>query len=836
MNSAPCFRQCFRQRSRQTACKSVTHVFCVLIAMALVQMVGTISLAQAQNTATDGKSAQQDAAATISGLVSEAVSGEAVIGVTVALYREAETKPFRGARTNKFGFYSIPSVPSGLYRLVVKGIGYKETSEILTVGAANIRKNIKIATSDVQAQEVAVEASRDVSPTRSISTIAVKTEFINQMPSIGGEKDVFRALQLLPGVKAASEVSSGLYVRGGSPDQNLTLLDGVIVYNPSHLFGLFSTFNGDALADNGVKLIKGAFPAEYGGRLASVIDLTMREGTKEKLSGTGSISTLSSRLTLEGPLFSEDVTFMISGRRTYFDILFGLFTESLPPAQRPPTYYFYDLNAKVNWKASENDRVFVSGYFGRDVLTPAPGTNLNFNFDWGNATANARWMHIVSPNLFTNFSVIYTDYQFRFGFGADSTISDVAFASLSRIRDVMVRGNAEWIVSPEHTVKFGVEAIQHNFTTLAESSNRDLQQFFDQFGGNNAVNALEAAAFVQDEWQITPQLFANVGLRLSYFDRGQRLLPEPRLSLSYQVSDEIKLNGAVAVANQFLHLVVRNDIPLPTDAWFPSTEKILPANAVQYVLGAETQILDGLTLNIEGYYKSMQNLYEFRDDATFNLFAPAENQLTAGTGEAYGVEFFLQKQLGAFTGWVGYTLSWTTRTFAELNGGKPFFPRYDRRHDVSFVGSYKLSDAWEFGIVWTYGTGQAFTMPSGQYDFSAFPTGSLITNPSTAGFNRPRLQYSQRNSFTLPAYHRLDLSVRYTWTESWLNVPMTLSLDVYNVYNRQNPFAWFVNYRAEDVPPDPNVPRSQQQAVIIPQTTQLSLIPILPSLSWSFRF
>jgi hypothetical protein len=792
-------------------------------------------------------SAGANVVVTISGVVSEAISGESVIGVNVLLLRDSAaisqsaasvkssvSKPVGGARTNKFGFYSIANVPQGSYLLVVRGIGYKPFVRRVKVESEArlnaVRQNIQMELQDVRSQEITVEGARDVSPTRDISAVTISTEFAKKMPTLGGESDIFRTLQLLPGIKAGSEVSSGLYVRGGSPDQNLVLLDGVIVYNPSHLGGFLSTFNSDAIRD--VRVIKGAFPAEYGGRLSSVIDLTMKEGSKEKISGAGNISLIASRLTIEGPI-TEDLTFMVSGRRTYFDLLIAAATANQPSGTIVPNYYFYDLNAKVNYKISENDRLFASGYFGRDVFTAgSDAQNQRVGIDWGNATANLRWTHVVSPSLFTNFSAIYTDYKFSSDLAGGGNFS---FNSLSQIRDFMLRGDAQWFPTQQHVVKAGVEATFHQFRTLVSSNNDDFNAFLanSELGLNTTIPSLEAALYVQDEWTDAfdvDGLSLNGGLRLAYFQQGARVLPEPRLSAAYTFNTEaglpITLKGAFAVANQFLHLVVRNDLALPTDAWFPSTAGILPANSTQYVLGAETKLFNNEVLvSVEGYYKSMRNLLEFKDNATFSLFAPREQDLTRGVGEAYGVELFINKQIGAFTGWIGYTLSWTTRTFADLNNGKPFFPRYDSRNDVSVTFNYKFSDAWELGASWVFQSGQAYTMPSGQFIIDpgvayqpTSPTGAQTSLPFVQAFSRGpySLQlYTERNGFRLPPFHKLD--VNFTHYFRWFDLPFNVAISVYNVYNRRNPFAWVIDANKGEV-------------------VQYTLFPIIPTLSLGFKF
>lgn len=781
----------------------------------------------AQQTGGD-PSSRPDNNLIISGIVREAGSDEAVIGITVMVVRDtaasvASAKPIGGTRTNKYGFYSLPNIPQGSYFLVIRGIGYETVKRPIVVGNENLRENIALKVQNVRGKTVTIEVERDPSATRSISTVELNTDFARKMPVLGGESDIFRVLQLMPGIKAGSELSSGLYVRGGSPDQNLILLDGVVVYNPSHLGGFLSTFNSDAIRD--VRVIKGAFPAEYGGRLSSVIDMTMKEGSKEKFSGVGNLGLIASRLTLEGPI-TPDISFMVSGRRTYFDLILA----ALP--QRPDvSYYFYDLNAKLNWNISDNDRLFLSGYFGRDVAGGGgiTGGSNAFNTDWGNSTANLRWMHVASPSLFTNFSAIFTDYQFSLGI-PDTT---AGFSTLSRIRDFTVRGDIQWYPDKQHTVKAGIDVTYHNFTTLL-SATASAERFLQTLGieGNASIPSIEAAAYAQDEWQDAfdiDGLSVNAGLRLSYFQLGSRLLPEPRLSAVYNLGNTIlgnnfKFKGAFAVANQFLHLVVRNDITLPTDTWFPATETIKPANSTQYVFGAETTIFDNEVLvSVEGYYKSMNNLLEFKENAGFNsLFTTREQDLAVGKGESYGVEVFINKQLGSFTGWIGYTLSWTTRQFEELNKGNTFFPRYDSRHDVSVTLNYKLSDSWELGASWVFQSGQAFTMPSGQYY-------SLLANYSPSGqfSGASRLQslstsaytlYTERNGGRLPAYHRMD--VNFTHYFSWFGLPFNLSLNVYNVYNRLNPFTWSI----------------RQDFTGTRQVSQFTLFPIIPTIGIGFKF
>lgn len=556
--------------------------------------------------------AQTDAFGSVAGTVTERLSGENIISLNIMLFADTNlsSRPVAGAVSNKFGFYAIPRIEPGEYTIVARGIGYQIFRAPISIkGGESMRLDIQLDVEDVKLQGVTVEAQREEVAVARISQVTVTPEFVSKMPSLGGEVDVFRVLQLLPGVQQANELSSGLYVRGGSPDQNLNLLDGVIVYNPSHLGGFLSVFNADALRD--IRLIKGAFPAEYGGRLSSVLDMTMKEGTKEKFSGAGGISIISSRLTLEGPI-NENSTFMVSGRRMYLDVLTWL--ASGGSNDDTPVYYFYDLNAKVNYKLSDSDRLFVSGFFGRDVLSEPESSSENFDVSWGNSTANIRWMHIASPQLFTNFSLIYTDYIFSTDLFNKNHPAD-NFNTKSHIRDFMLRAEAQYFPHRRHVIKAGIEGILHDFRSELQFG--QFSEFIDDFGKKN-MSSIEATIYLQDEWNVSDLLSTNIGGRLYYFQGGDYFAVEPRLSASYKLTSNTSLLGSVALAHQFLHLIVRNDISLPTDLWFPSTEKIKPSRSWQGIIGVEHIIGNGeYFFSAELYYKDMQNLYEYRENSFF---------------------------------------------------------------------------------------------------------------------------------------------------------------------------------------------------------------------------
>lgn len=728
----------------------------------------------------------------ISGTVQEAGSGEVIIGANVLI-----TGSGKGAATNRYGYFAIAGLPYGDYTLRISAIGYHQETRTITLDEhQSVRLVIELRSAVIELGEVSIEADREFDDKQRISAVSVPMEQILRLPSLGGEVDLFRALQLLPGVQESSELSSGLYIRGGSPDQNLILLDRMVLYNPSHLGGFLSTFNADAI--NNVTLIKGAMPAEYGGRLSSVVDVSMREGGRDRVRGAGGISMIDSRLTIDGPI-NEDITFMLSGRRVYLDWLVDLMTD-----EATLNYYFYDLVAKTNIRLGDNDRIFFSGFFGRDVMgDPDDGNSDDFSIAWGNSAGNLRWTHIFGNNLFTNVSAVISDYRF----GSELVEwDDTRFKTISGILDYSLRGEAEYFHSAAHTFKGGIELTLHTFTSEASSDEYEFSEFTPYLPTHRGT---ELSLFLQDEWMVDGNFTLQLGGRAFYFDRGPYFRLEPRFTAFYTTGQQLTFKAAFIGANQFLHLVSRNDISLPTDMWFPSTATLPPSWSLQYVLGVERPFLDGMySISLEGYYKSMNNLLEFRDDAVFSIFAPLEDELIRGDGQGYGIELFVQKRKGSFTGWLGYTLAWTDRTFPELNDGRSFPPRYDRRHDISLVLNYTLSNRWEFTAVWVYGTGQAFTFPVAQYQLD-----DREYYPST------RLLYSERNGERLPAYHRLDLNFSYAF--KWFDWDWKASINLYNTYNRMNPYSRYLdrNWRSDHW-----------------ELKQLTLFPLLPTFGLSFVF
>ncbi len=748
----------------------------------------------------------QTTGCTIAGVIKDSLSGQFVIGVNVILYKDTAQSPFRGTITNRYGFYSLPDVPPGEYFFVVRSIGYKSIQQKIEITSSQkaLRMDFKLSEQEVLLPEVVVKDKRESDIANQISVINISPEMIKNLPTMTGEVDLFRTLQLLPGIKISTEISNGLYVRGGSPDQTLTLVDGVIVYNPTHLGNFSSTFNTDAISD--IKIIKGAFPANYGGRLSSVIDIKLREGSKDKFKSRFSLGMINSSIVMEGPL-GENSTFMITGRRMYYDQLQNIIYQG----SILPKYNFYDLSGKFTFNINESNLINISGFMGRDRIYAGSKSFVDYDIQWGNKTLNASWTTISSPTLFSVNSISFTNYSFEV-FLKDKQGLQSNFFTSSDLKDFTFKRETEFFPSESNRIKFGAEVSLHNYKLV--SSDFYIGKVERDLNANTDQVSLEGVLYVADEMGITDWFSANIGARGYYFKERRKLSLEPRIALSFIPYNELYVRLAYARSHQFLHMIVRNDISLPTDLWYPSNEKIPPARSDQFVVGFEKYLQGGIyQLSVEGYYKSMNDILEFNPSATFSLNSKIDDQLTSGKGEAYGIEFLLNKRVGELTGWIGYTLSWTRRKFEELNRGRIYYPRYDRRHDVSIVLTYTLDENWTISSSWVYGTGQAYTLPSGQYSLP-----DLGSN-----YNSIRFDYIGRNSYRLPAYHKLDLSIGYKFKLN--NLDMDANLSFFNVYNRKNPFAQFITYEL-----DPATNKS------VPKLKQLTLFPFIPALSLTAKF
>ena len=747
----------------------------------------------------------------ISGFITDAVTGEALVGTNILLYKDSlniDNPPLTGTATNKFGYYVIPSLSKGIYLLIFRHLGYKTNlSEIKITGNRQSESfSIELFPEDIELDEVIIEGERKKEIIT--STVDISPELLSKLPTLSGEIDLFKSLELLPGVNKSSEISSGLYVRGGSPDQTLTLVDGVIVYNPAHLGNIASTFNTGAVSD--VRLIKGAYPAEYGGRLSSVLDIKLRSGTKEKEKGTVGIGLINSFAAFEGPI-GENSTYMISGRVMYYDVLQKNFNKN----STIPRYNFYDLNAKVNYILSESNIVSISGLFSKDhAYSPTAVTDTDYDIEWQNVNLSLNWLQVNKKSLLLNSIVSFINYEFSSKIGVNpNTVSSYTYFSNPNLTDFYFRQNAEFRWHQDHITKTGFDIALHNYDLLySDIYNEALDK--NPFAGKD-ITSTEASLYFQNESQFTNELSANLGGRFYYFGTQKLFRFEPRVSASYNITGDITVKGAFAIAHQFLHLIVRNDITLPTDLWYPSTGKIQPSKSLQYVFGFDSYWFDqGFLFSVEGFYKDMKNIYEFKNAPQLNpLNNSIEEQFTAGQGEAYGIEFFLNKRKGRFSGWIGYTLSWSVRQFDNLNSGRKYYSKYDRRHDFSLVLTYKLLDNLNFGLTWIYATGQRYTLPPGQFIFEPVGTG---------GSEQVQFNYTGLNTAQFHDYHKLDLNFNYSF--KMFNSDFEAYLNLYNLYNRHNAFAQYV------------VLEENENGEQVPFLKQITLFPFIPSVGISIYF
>ena len=778
---------------------------------------------------------------TVSGYVKDALSGEALIGANVYV-----KETMRGAATNVYGYYVLNLAP-GRHTIAVSYIGYEEYAKAIEV-SADLKMNIDARPSAILAKEFEVVGDRGKDNTEDtrMGTVDLEVQRMSTLPALLGEVDILKVIQFLPGVKSNGEGNSGFYVRGGGPDQNLILLDNATVYNASHLFGFFSVFNADAVKN--IELIKGGMPANYGGRISSVLDINMKEGNEKGFHGQGGIGLISSRLTLEGPIVKDRGSFIVSGRRTYVDVLAKPFISD-SSAFGGSGYYFYDLNAKANYRFSDKDKVFLSGYFGRDVFdfSSINAGDPNFRIPRGNATLAARWNHVFGPKLFLNTTATFSDYSFAF----DARQDQFAFKLFSGIKDYGMKLDLNHYLSARHDLKYGAQYIYHVYTTSTVDVSSGDTEFNIQTPPK--LHAHETALYALDEFDLTDRLRINAGLRLTTFnhvgpytrynvdDRGRTIgtdtIPagrnikgyaalEPRFSLRYRIDGSSSIKASFMRGQQYVHLASFSSIALPTDVWIPSSTRVKPQIGTQYAAGYFRDFLDHqFETSVEVYYKDFDNLIEYAEGAEpqGNGNANYDAQLVFGSGYSYGAEFFVKKVTGKINGWVGYTWSRTMRSFPDINNGKEFPSRWDRRNDLSVVLSYDRNKRWSFGATFVYATGQAVTLPVNRY----FIEGRLVS------------EYTERNGFRMAPYHRLDLAATLTnkstkqrkdpATGETTEVPRryrsSWTFGVYNAYNRANPY--FIYFDSEG---DPGGGTFRVIA------KQVSLFTILPSVTWNFKF
>ena len=770
---------------------------------------------------------------TISGRVVDAQTGEYILGA--ALTVDGTTL---GTSTNVYGFYSL-SLPSGTQNLTWSFIGYTPVRQSLNLDQNRVL-DVELAPSVVAMAAAEVEAERSAhTESTDMGKASVGVETIKSLPALLGEVDVLKVIQFLPGIQSAGEGNSGFYVRGGGPDQNLVLVDDAVVYNASHLFGFFSVFNPDAVKD--IEVTKGTMPARFGGRISSVLDIGLKEGNARETTLSGGLGLISSRLTLEGPIVEDTISYIISARRTYIDVLARPFVNP-EGAFAGSGYFFYDLNAKVNWRASDRNQFYLSGYFGEDVFDfRSQSADFGSRIPWGNATVTGRWNHLISDKAFITTTATYSDYSFAFEAQQDS----FTFGFRSGIDDRGLKSRLTLYPNPQHTVRTGIEYTYHTFLPTefyATSNGVD----FD-LGEAIRTRSHEVAAYLEDTWDISDALRVKAGLRWSGFMQTgpfTRYIPpedadplaatseaeeirysrsdivatygglEPRISMRLTTGPRSSFKAGIGRNLQYIHLASLSPTSLPGDIWLPSSDVVRPQDGTQVSAGWFRDF--GKDRNVEGsievYHKWLSNLVAYAEGSQpdDNIRNNVDNNLVFGSGTSYGAEFFLKRRRGQWTGWLGYTWSRTDRVFAELNGGLPFPSRYDRRHDLSIVLECTLDDRWKLGGTFIYGTGNAITVPSQRY----FLDGNLLD------------VYGPRNGFRMPAYHRADIGATHTPRPKKGRVRHgQWVFSVYNLYNRMNPY--FIYFGNEG-----NI----QEGTLDIQAYQVSLFPILPSVTWNFKF
>lgn len=771
---------------------------------------------------------------TLSGYVEDASTSERLISANIY-----DTETYKGTSSNTYGFFSL-TLPEGIYEIAFSFIGYN--SEVRTIDLTSNKKITIQLTSNMEIEGVEILGEKGGSNLErtQVSMINVPMRQIKNLPMFMGEADVIKAIQLLPGVQSGSEGSSGLYVRGGGPDQNLILLDGVPVYNVNHLFGFFSVFNPDAIKN--VSLYKGGFPARFGGRLSSVLDISMKEGNMKEFHGDVSIGLISSKITIEGPIIKDKTSFIISGRRTYYDLLakpFIAMANSYNEGNFTGGYYFYDLNAKINHIFSDKSRLYISAYSGKDKLYTKTtddyywdNNHLENKFGlgvgWGNITTALRWNYTLTPKLFSNVTATYSRYNFNMGFDetdknlTEDTKEEFSFDYDSGIYDWCAKIDFDWFPSPDHAVKFGTDYTYHTFVPGVNAYKITSDITIDTTFGAKDIYANEIRLYAEDNFSIGRNLKANIGVHLSGFKVNSSFYKslEPRASIRYRASNKLSLKAAYSEMTQYVLLLTTSKISLPTDLWLPVTDKIKPMRSKQIAAAAVYQINDILEASIEGFYKTMDNVIEYKEGASFlSANTDWQDKVTAGKGWAYGGEFLLKKDMGKTTGWIGYTLSWSWREFEDLNFGDIFPARYDRRHDIGLAITHKFNEKYDIGLVWVYGTGNAVTLGTQTFMGTSIPN----TWENFWGYGNEMTYYEGRNNYRMPAYHRMDLGVNYHKTKKRGNVIWNISF--YNMYNRKNPFYLYETY--ED-----SYSTSNSHKVL----KIVSLFPIIPSLSYSFSF
>lgn len=751
---------------------------------------------------------------TVSGTITDQSKGETVIGARVKIKDKNQ-----GAVSNEYGFFSL-TLPEGNYTLVISALGFENQEKEVQL-TENLRLDFVLATPQSKTQEIQEVKVTGVKQDANVKSAIMGVEKLDpkaiaKIPVLLGEKDIIKTMQLLPGVKSAGEGNSGYYVRGGGSDQNLILLDEAPVYNASHLLGFFSTFNSDAIKD--ATLYKGNQAANFGGRLSSVLDIKMNEGNNQRFNVSGGLGLISSKLNVEGPIVKDKASFLITGRRTYAD-LFLKATEDF----KDNTLYFYDLNAKLNYKLGQKDRLFLSGYFGRDKL----GFGSNFGINWGNATGTVRWNHLINSKLFSNTSLIYSSYDYEIAIKSN----DVDFTITSKVLDYNLKQEFQYFPNSNNKIKFGFNVINHNITPGQLSGSKGIQ---DNLVFQKAAKSLESAAYASNDWDVNEFLSVNYGVRMSAFSllgNGQEMYTyttsgavdqtllyadnahiktyvnwEPRISFSYAYQNDASFKMAYSRNTQNIHLVSNSTTSSPTDTWLGTSLNTKPEIADQASFGWFKNLNDNMyEFNVETYYKQMQNQIDYRNGANTQANEKLEGELLYGDGRAYGLELILKKKTGRFNGWISYCLSKSERKIEGINNGDWYNAKQDRTHDISIVGIYDLTPKLSISALFVFYTGNAITFPSGKYGIEG----------------QSQFLYTTRNGSRMPNYHRLDFGVNWErkntdkYESSW-------NFSIYNAYGREN--AYTIAFREKEGNPN------------VTEAVQTSLFRWIPAITYNFKF
>jgi hypothetical protein len=733
--------------------------------------------------------------ASLSGYVVDSTTKETLIGVSV--YVKSANK---GAYTNKLGYFSISDIPPGMQEVIISFIGYyKKNINIHFKKGETLRKDIELNPSSILKDEVIIDADRDIEKREiTISKVKIPAKNLKEL-RIGGEADVFRSLQYLPGILTSSQISSGLFVRGGSPDQNLVLVDGSTVYNPSHLFGFISTFNTNAVKD--VELIKGGFPSEYGGRLSAVLNITQKNGNREKYEGMASLGALSSQINLEGPIGNG--SFFIGGRRTYLELIKAVYDNwFMDEGDFPlPDFNFYDINAKISQDCGTNDKIFLSGFMSADNLA-MEGFGTDMSLDVGNKLLSARWTHIFNDNLFSTINISGSHYVNNL----DGDQSGYEFLIDNSVTDYSLKGSFEWFTSESLTMKFGFETKFYNFIYLHDFTGEatEIENDSSSVSINLNVKQWTESIYGQLNWGFTELLSMQAGMRVNYWELIDIITFDPRLAFRYQINEDISLKAAAGIFHQNLRLVTQPDFSF-FDTWLPTDSSVPPSSAEHYILSLETYPFNGYKLNFDLYYKKMYNLSEL--NRTTLEITKVSDVFFIGNTRSYGAEMFLQKSYGRLTGWIGYALGYIYSQFDEINNGKEFRPKYDRRHDLKIVAQYQLNENFDIGAVFIFQSGQSYTGASSLYR-DRLP-GQV--------YGRAKLIPSQMYGLRLPPSHQLNLNG--SWKFKMFGLDARLILDIYNLYNRRD--IWFRYYN------------TQEDDTVL---EDVKLLPILPTISLEVKF